>query len=218
MSHVPSGRLRQLILLPALITLAVTLLRLAGELLSWSPKLFSREPGGGASLVGITWLVPVFGAWFGWRLARSGERPQRVWLAMAVALLALLVLPMVGFASVKAGVDPQGLTMLVVFVLSSIVALVVGLLAWPAIGRILVAYGLAARIPVILVMLVAMLARWGTHYDVAPPGLPAMSPIAKWLTIGVMPQLTIWIWFTVGVGSLFGSLAAGLTPRRPGGA
>ena len=59
---------------PAVVTLAVTLLRLVGELQGWSPRFFSKEAGGGGALVGIAWLVPVFGAWFGWRLARSGER------------------------------------------------------------------------------------------------------------------------------------------------
>ena len=38
--------LRRLILGPALITLAITLLRLVGELSRWSPSLFNREPGG----------------------------------------------------------------------------------------------------------------------------------------------------------------------------
>ena len=63
---------KQLVLVPAAITLGVTLLRLVGELLDWSPLLFNKEAGGGGALVGIAWLVPVFGAWFGWRLARAG--------------------------------------------------------------------------------------------------------------------------------------------------
>ena len=44
---------RQLILVPAVITLGVTLLRLVGELAGWSPALFNREAGGGGALVGI---------------------------------------------------------------------------------------------------------------------------------------------------------------------
>jgi hypothetical protein len=36
--------LRSLILVPAVITLAVTLLRLVGELLRWDPSFFSRLP------------------------------------------------------------------------------------------------------------------------------------------------------------------------------
>ena len=42
MSQDTSPRPGQLVLVPALITLAVTLLRLVGELQGWSPRLFSR--------------------------------------------------------------------------------------------------------------------------------------------------------------------------------
>ena len=53
--------IKKLILVPALITLAVTLLRLTGELMHWSKALFNPAAGGGGALVGIAWLVPVFG-------------------------------------------------------------------------------------------------------------------------------------------------------------
>ena len=95
-----------------------------------------------------------------------------------------------------------------IFVVASIVGGVIAFRAWPALGRVLFAYGLAARIPVVIVMLVAILGNWGTHYDVAPPNLPEMNPFAKWFAIGVLPQLTIWIWFTIAVGGIFGSVVA----------
>jgi hypothetical protein len=41
-----------------------------------------------------------------------------------------------------------------VYVVGAVVGLVVGLRAWPALGRTLFAYAFAARIPVALVMLV----------------------------------------------------------------
>jgi hypothetical protein len=66
---------------------------------------------------------------------------------------------------------------------------------------------------VVLVMLAAILGNWGTHYDVAPPGLPEMAPLAKWFAIGVLPQMSIWIWFTVAVGSLVGIVAGAIASR-----
>jgi hypothetical protein len=51
-----------------------------------------------------------------------------------------------------------------VFVVVFFVGIAIGILAWPALGRILLAYGLAVRIPIALLMLVAMLGNWGTHY------------------------------------------------------
>jgi len=47
----------RLIAVPALVTLAVTLLRLFGELQHWSPMLFRRDPGGLGAVVGMIWLA-----------------------------------------------------------------------------------------------------------------------------------------------------------------
>jgi hypothetical protein len=104
-----------------------------------------------------------------------------------------------------------------VFIVGSIVGAVIAFRGWPALGRTLLAYGLAARIPVAIVMLLAILGNWGTHYDVAPPGFPAMGAIPKWFLIGLLPQLTIWIWYTIAAGALFGGAFVALTgrARRP---
>jgi hypothetical protein len=209
---------RKLILVPAVITLAVTLLRLVGELQGWSPLFFNRAAGGGGAIVGIAWLVPIFGAWFGWKLTRAGSGPGGMGRALGLALLALVLVPALGFVLEQAGVNQQNLTTLGVFVVASIVALWIGFTAWPALGRTLVSYGLAARVPVVIVMLVAMLGNWGTHYDVPPPGLPEMGTLAKWFWIGFLPQLTIWMAFTVVIGALFGIAAAAIARRRPAAA
>jgi len=117
-----------------------------------------------------------------------------------------------------------------VFAVSSGFGALVGLYAWPALGRTLLAYGLAARVPVVLVTLAAIRGDWRTHYDAVPPGFPAMGPLATWFWIGLLPQMTIWMAFTVIVGTIAGGLAllveewrgAGrrAAPRmvRPGGA
>jgi hypothetical protein len=213
----PAIELGPMIAVPALITLAVTALRLLGELQGWSSTFFSRAAGGGGSLVGISWLVPFFGAWFGWVLARKGAPPSRLGRAFGLTVLAIALLPLSGLLAARAGLAATDLRTLYVYAVVALVGVAVAVSAWPFLGRTLVAYGLAARVPVALVMLVAMLGNWGTHYDVAPPGLPAMSPFAKWLAIGLLPQLTVWIWFTVAIGMLFG-LAAGALGRGRAGA
>ena len=78
----------------------------------------------------------------------------------------------------------------------------------PRYRALFLAYGLAARIPVALVMLVAIFADWGTHYEKGPPHFPEMGALAKWFWIGLLPQMTLWIAFTVLVGTLVGCLAA----------
>ena len=202
----------RLILVPALITLAVTLLRLTGELLHWSPALFNRQPGGPGAVVGIVWLVPVFAIYFAVRLVRAGAGPAGFGRVFGMPILGLLIPIVVGIVAsrLKAGQVAQlGITLV-----ACIPAIVVAMRGWPALGRVLLAYGFAARVPVALVMLAAILGNWGTHYDVVPPRFPEMSAIPKWFLIGLLPQLTLWIAFTVAVGMLFGGVAAAVTGRR----
>ncbi len=206
--------LRELILIPSVITLAVTLLRLVGELQGWSPRLFNKEAGGGGALVGIAWLVFVFGAWFAWKLIDQGHFPESAFRPLGYAVAVVL-----GMAAIIAGTPSLGLPLMAqfgIFTVASLGALFVALRGWPALGRVLVAYGLAARIPVIVVMLVAMLGNWGTHYDVNPPDpdFPQMGVLAKWFMIGVVPQLTGWMMYTVVVGMLCGGVVAALRRRK----
>ena len=153
----------------------------------------------------------MFGVLFGLKLAKAGEGPSAAGPAVGYSLLGLAVVPALGFAAIKLGVPDQSFTAFGVFIVLSAVGAAIAYRAWPALGRTLFAYGLAARIPVIVVMLIAILGNWGTHYDVAPPNLPEMGPIAKWFLIGVVPQLTIWIWFTTAVGAVFGVIASAAT-------
>lgn len=203
---------RQLIVFPAAVTLAVTILRVLGEVNDWSSTLFGKAAGGGGSVVGIAWLVPVFGVYFALKLAGIGLAPAGMGRAIGLAFAALLVVPASGLFANGLKLGPLG--QLSTFCTGSVVAVWIGHRAWPALGTTLLAYGVAARIPVIVVMLIAMLGQWGTHYDVAPPNFPEVDTWnlwAKWLAIGVLPQLTIWMAFTVVLGALFGSIAAAVT-------
>jgi hypothetical protein len=219
-----ASRIGKLILVPAVITLAVTLLRLFGELQRWSPALFNRgDKPFSPSLVGIVWLVPVFGAWFGWKLTRAGSGPGSLGRAFGLALAAVAVLPLAGFLAPKAGIVTEHMwrpnvpltesfTILSVFVVVFFVGMAIAMLAWPALGRTLLAYGLAARIPIALLMLVAMLGNWGTHYDARPSY--QMSALGWWVAIGLVPQLSFWMWYTIVFGALFGIVAAAIARRR----
>lgn len=207
--------LSQIVLVPALITLAITVLRLTGELLDWSPRYFSREAGGGGSLVGISWLVPIFGVWFGVKLARLGAWPRSAWRALGMAVLGLAIV-VAAMTALQAVTKSPGVT-LVAASAAALLGAWVASLGWPAMGGVLTAYGLAARIPVVVVMLIAMLGRWGTHYDVVPPEYPEierLDPISKWLLIGLLPQVTMWIFYTVVLGMIFAVPAAALARRR----
>jgi hypothetical protein len=206
--------LRRLILWPALITLAVTLSRLTGELMRAAPALFNRESGGPFAIVGIVWLIPVFGIYFAIRLVRSGAGPASAGRAIRIALLGLVLMFGLGFfAGIALGLEFKA-QLLAAFIFSAAGA-ALQFPAWPELARALCAYGIAARVPVALIIFLSMAFAWGTHYDAAPPEMPEMGLIAKFLWIGLIPQLVTWVAFTIIVGQLFGAIAAAVTARRP---
>jgi len=203
---------RRLILGPAIITFAVTLIRLVGELLELSPRFFSRAAGGPGAIIGIVWLAPLFGGYFALKLLRLGERPANLGRAFLIMIGSVVMTPAIAMAFAQLGIRGNAGVLVLCFTL--LVAGFVARAAWPALGNVLFAYGLAARIPVTLVMLVAIIANWGTHYDVAPPNFPYQQPIVKWLLIGVLPQMTLWVGFTVVVGMAVGLVMAAIRAKR----
>jgi hypothetical protein len=214
---VDSASIRKMVFWPAVFTLAVTLLRLTGELLGWSPALFNRAPGGGGAVVGISWLPPVFGILFAIQLVRAGHGPRSGGRAIGLAVLGVVVgMGLVMGAGAMGLIEENTFSLLALVVLTAALALgaAIAWAGWPELGRTLLVYAFAARIPVAIVMLAAMLGSWGTHYDVAPPGLPEMGVFQKWLATGLFPQLTTWIAVTVLAGALFGSIAGALASRR----
>jgi hypothetical protein len=211
---VPGVSVLTLILWPTLLTLAVTLLRFAGELRGWSPEYFSRLPGGGLSPLGITWLPPLVGFYFGWRLERVGLRSPSPAVAFGLPVAALVVGPLV--AAVGGRLFKTSWTShFTLWAVVSVGVAAVAFAAWPALGRVLLAYAYAARIPVVLVMAVAVWKSTGTHYDLPPPGFPALPPLRRWLWISVLPQMTIWVAWTMATGALGGALGWMAASRRP---
>ena len=70
-------------------------------------------------------------------------------------------------------------------------------------------------------MLAAIRGDWRTHYDQPPPGFQYIGNLlVRWLWIGLLPQMTIWLAYTVIVGSIAGGVALlfatqRAAPRRP---
>ena len=212
MAEERSISITKLITVPALITLAVTILRLVGELQGWSPLLFSTKAGGGAALVGISWLPIIFGPYFAVKLAKAGEGPSSTGKAIGFAVLSLVVyvLAMVWFGATYA--HPSYLTLVpLVLVLGS--AFIPGI-GWRSLGNTLLAYAFAARIPVLIVMYIAMRAGWETHYSRIGEPFANMGFAKQYLYEAFIPQMTMWIGWTVVVGSILGTIVAAVA--RPG--
>jgi hypothetical protein len=207
-----SLNIRGLIWVPAVITLAITVLRLAGELANWSPRFFNPAPGGGLAVVGISWLPFVFGPYFAVKLAKRGQGPSGVWKTFGLSLLGSAIMiggGMVGFGSLVKFPGREILGMLLIVLGPTLVTL-----GWPALFKTLVAYGYAARIPVAIVMFFAMRGHWQTHYDVLPAHYSGpTSFLGQYMLIAFLPQMVVWIAFTVLAGTLVGSVVTALAVR-----
>lgn len=81
----------RLIMVPAVISLVVTLIRLAGELNQGSSLLFNAEAGGPLGVVGIVWLVPIFGMYFAVKLTKQGYAPRSLKSLVGRTFLSLAV-------------------------------------------------------------------------------------------------------------------------------
>ncbi len=198
----------KLILLPALITLAITIVRLVGELQRWPETFFNRTMGG--SLVAITWLVPVFGIYFALKLDNSGSPPKSYLRAIGYAGLGVIALVVFALAPSTLRIQHGFYGRLIYGWTFFAVSALLTFRGWPELFKTLLAYGYAARIPVALIMFFAMRGNWGTHYDAVPSDVPALGLIAKYLWLGFFPQLVFWVAFTVLAGMLFGTIAAGI--------
>lgn len=205
----------KLILIPSVITLAVTLLRLIGELQHWPEVLFKRSAGGAGAIIGIAWLVFVFGAYFALKLSAAGQGPASAGRTIGFAILALVVL--FGGSVLIAPADATHIAFPgkeIVAVVLILGATALPFFSWPALAKTLIAYAYAARIPVLIIMYFSIKGNWDTHYSLGPPGVEFPSFWSKFIQIAALPQMIFWVAFTITAGTLAGGIAAIATRRK----
>jgi hypothetical protein len=197
-----------------LLTTIVTLLRVVGEVQGW----VTRESGGAGTPLGIVWLIPVFGFWFGWRLSAT-QPPRslaRVLLVTIVATAAAMGLSVLNFRQMEAGRYSLQISVLIIAVVWTIAA-VVAALQWRALGRVLLLYGLWARLFVVAVTAFLILRGFGTHYEkIGPDEMALELTNTEKILYASASQLFFWIPFTILAGTLFASAGAWLARRRAG--
>lgn len=210
-SHGSGLSIARLIFVPALITLAVTILRLEGELQHWSTMLFNPSAGGGGAIVGITWLPIIFGPYFAVKLKNNGEGATSSGKAIGFAILGVILFLAGGFLAFAPIVAFPGKR--AVGLLLMIVAAALQFVPWSGLAKTLIVYAYAARIPVAVIMYFAIRGSWGTHYDALPPEAIPTSFWPKYLEIALIPQLIFWIAYTIVLGVLLGAVFTALRKK-----
>jgi hypothetical protein len=215
MTDTKSVSIKSLITVPALITLGITILRLVGELQHWPKLLFNPEAGGGGAIVGISWLPIIFGPYFALKLAGAGDGPSSTGKSIGLAFLGFVVYFLAIWWAESTFRHPSALSLIPLLV--TLAAAFIPRIGWRSFGNTLIAYAFAARIPVLIVMLLALAGNggqgWGTHYDAVMPQLAQASLGKKFLIEAFVPQMTMWIGWTVAVGSVVGAMVAAVARR-----
>ena len=203
----------RLIAVPALISIAVTALRLVGELLHW-PKPLVHGDVCGKAILGVVWLVPIFGTYFAVKLFHAGDVPQRFARPVVLAISALALKLTGTFV-----MESHGMTYaprLSMNLIVTLIGLVLSAMAWPTLSKALLVYGYLSRIPVAIVQYLAMRGRWGTHYDALDPGFPSIGFWPTFLRVSFVPNIFFLEAYTVIVGVLVGIAAVAVLGRvRP---
>jgi len=213
----------RLILVPALISLAVTVQRTMGEVNHWSVRWFEPVtrgilPSQFGWVFGITWLAAPFGVYFALRLSGKGQGPGSRWTAFWGGITGF-ILGVFGTFFVAAWREKLLQSGLLLFLMTiwavMVIAALVHLWTWPALFKTLLAYGWASRLPVVVVYFLAMRGNWGTHYDyVDVPMFQHMPLMERFLKTAFFPQLIFWVAFTIVLGGLCGGIAVAFSQRR----
>ncbi len=213
-----------LVLVPAIITLIVSVLRLVGELQGWgNPLVDNHAPGHedqGLALLGASWLIFIFGLWFGLKIRKSTGEPAHIGktalklvLAFAITMGGFFLFQSMGLIVQPSAEEPGEMQGLVYMMGLLAVSAVITLIAWPRLAITLLVYGLLARIPVVVITYLAWgNDEWDTHYTKLPAGVVAEGNDA--LMALIMPQLTVWIVFTMMAGGLLGCLGAVIAGKK----
>lgn len=215
MAETKGTRITRLIAIPTVLTLAVTLVRVTGELKHWPAPWFSSTGGGSGAIIGIVWLPIIFGPYFALKLVSQGNGPRNSAEPLLYAFFGLIAFVL------AAAMFERSHLRLNAFMAGSFLLMIAAVFlpfgGWKALGKALLAYAFAARIPVLIVAYFAMRgnggAGWGTHYDRVGPAFAHLSFAQRYFDVAVIPQLTLWIGWTVVLGAITGGVVYAIVSR-----
>jgi hypothetical protein len=205
----------RLILWPSVLTLLISVARLVAE----QQGHVTTASGGRGLLLGITWCIFVFGAWLGWRLARSGQRPRvaRPWLWALLALLAVAGTIVWQFRPFLAAERTEAVyqhlrNAVLVIVAVTAVAAAAMFAVWPRLAWTMLLYALPTRATVVALTWLAKQQGWDTHYTkFGPSGFE--REMGDTMLSASVAQFGGWVPFTVVGGVFAGSVLASFVRR-----
>ena len=203
----------RLVLWPSLLTLVLSCVRLAGEVLGWLPA----TSGGALHPLGIGWGMLVFGGWFGWRLARGGSAPRVArawaWAWPLVALSTIVATVVLMFGPLREAAPSEANFVLLRGGVLTIAAVALAgattmFMVWPRLAWTLLVYGLLARATVVAMTWLAKTNAWNTHYTkFGPSGFE--RDLEDTLVGASLAQFGVWVPLTIVAGTLAGVCCAG---------
>ncbi|MFK7741859.1 MAG: hypothetical protein AB8H80_16195 [Planctomycetota bacterium] len=212
-----------LVLIPAILTLIVSILRLVGQMQGWNETVFGKaEPGGSGAILGIGWLIVIFGLYFGVRMQRAGHGTKSPTRALVLTLVGLgltiggaIVMNQGGYLTFPGTLESPANPVGVEYLMAAIGAGVLFcFIAWPRLALTLLVYAILARIPVVIITWLALHYGWdGTHYTKTPPEFAQPTDDERFMFLA-MAQATIWPAATIMGGSLFGCLGALMAKKK----
>ncbi len=213
-TNTPVAKTGSMLFWPIALTALVLAARLVGELLDGPELLFGKAAGGGFALVSITYLVPLFGAYYGWRLTGMRDAPDRPGIALGLSLFGGVV-AIAGVALSIGVLELPYPTFIYVIAGSALLSLLICWRAWPGLFRKLFVYALAVRLLVVAVTVAALALDLDTHFTALPSDAEGVEmPLLQRGVSLCTPQLLFWIPFTTSLGGIFGAMASMLRGRR----
>ena len=200
----PSLSASRLIVVPGLTAVAVTALRAFGEVHHW-PEPIVNSAVCGKAILGVAWLVPIFGIYFAVRFFHAGSQPKFLARAVILAISSLLLKLGGTFVMERPGLGY--VTRVSLNLAVTAIALGLQAVAWPDLFKALLIYGYTSRVPIAVVGFLAMRGHWGTHYDALDPGFPQIGFWPTYIRVSLIPNIFFMEAYTVIVGGLLGIFA-----------
>lgn len=204
---------------PIAITVLLVLIRLIGELLKVDVQFlgtnqFNANAGGGGSLLGGSWLIPIFGFVFGWRWTGQRRAPDKPGIALGLFGLGAAVVAIA--IAIAFNFKLQGEALAGLIGGTSLVAILLAFRAWPRHALTSLIYAYSVRLVVVGITFATIFAGADTHFGAFPPDSEIPETKMEQAVALSIAQVTMWPAMTMCIGGFLGTFASMMRGRKKG--